>query len=121
MTADELYAIFPQSHKGTAFISDLRLLVKSLSDRGYLNNGGSPLKTEKIVEVQADTKEIENNITKNIKNIKNIQKENRELRKEIEDLRKQINNLIEAQSKKQDKIEDQKPKLDDEFDTFASL
>jgi hypothetical protein len=41
MTNKEIDNIFPQSYKGTAFISDLRLLVKSLSDAGYLNDGNN--------------------------------------------------------------------------------
>jgi len=42
MTTEEIDNIFPQTYKGTAFISDLRLMVKALNDGGHLGGTTPP-------------------------------------------------------------------------------
>jgi hypothetical protein len=68
MTNKEIDNIFPQSYKGTAFISDLRLLVKSLNDGGYLN-GGVSAPPEDNREKSITIEEIQEMINTAISNI----------------------------------------------------
>jgi hypothetical protein len=52
MTTEELDKLFPPNYKGGAFISDLRLLVKSLNDGGHL--GGGPIPVDVYTKPETD-------------------------------------------------------------------